>query len=95
MEVPLDQARLIRQIISGFAVRLKTLEIAVQKAVSILNSRSHQEGKPERRKQQSSTASRCSATKPLRKAENLDDSVGIATHRNHRDNPVARRYVIT
>jgi hypothetical protein len=34
MEVPLDQARLIRQIISGFAVRLKTLEIAVQKAVS-------------------------------------------------------------
>ncbi len=34
MEVPIDQARLIQQIISGFAVRLKTLEIAVQKAVS-------------------------------------------------------------
>ena len=34
MEVPLDQARLIQQIISGFAVRLKTLEIAVKKAVS-------------------------------------------------------------
>jgi len=31
MEVPLDQARLIQQIILDFAVRLKTLEIAVQK----------------------------------------------------------------
>lgn len=33
MEVPLDQARLIQQIILGFAIRLKTLEIAVQKTV--------------------------------------------------------------
>jgi len=29
-------------------------------------------------------------TTPLRKADNLDDSVDIATYRNHRDNPVAR-----
>jgi hypothetical protein len=34
MEVPIDQARLIHQIILDFAVRLATLEIAVQKTVS-------------------------------------------------------------
>jgi hypothetical protein len=33
MELPIKQAQLIQQIMTDFAVRLKTLEIAVQKAV--------------------------------------------------------------
>ena len=60
---------------------------------AVLNSRS-----PKRESQRVETNCRLPPPDGRRRRRSarrkiLDDSVGIATHRNHRDDPVARRYI--